>query len=1489
MKHTFKRVLCMLCALVMLLGCFAWSALATEATVDEGDAPSGTMLIGGAQKNKWTIIGTDTTVSVAAAATMGITKSSLGIDLPDSMSLEGLALYMHVTHTADSAALMNKGSGQIELAKDTCDHYEICVSDNQSWVKGENKILIPIGRKGSFTDGSTAPMGRFDLHETINHFRFYSLNAAVATSMVIHEISIVDITGVDTRTPGSLFGDGDTYLQMESALTTPPSSFEASIKMDADIVAYDGMWEIGLPANGRYSSMTTTTGTVGESEAVDGLAADTAYKSYTIPSGNYFGLSDYKFTAIKIPSKYTKDDLALTFWVYWKPSVSGTPFNLYSYIELTSSGKCDVNELCWVTSRAEFKNMKEGWNYIVLPFSEASVSGGEIDVSNINFTRIHGSTNAQYLATCDYELAFTSFKVIALEKQAPEQDENVETETSWSLGLPGAMRVDLQRSGANATPTATNDAYLYESKDPTTGEVTAEDVATYGMPAGLKYVGGTVKGGYEYTYETGETDDEGNPITATALGGGNFGLSGKKITAVSVPDQYTKNDLALVFWLYTSTGSLGVDNGFFQLELTSAGVSDNEEIMFSNTHAGFKNVKAGWNLIVLPLSSPSATTGTLNLKNINYTRLHGDGKMAEDVTIYVSEMSIVAYPQLSDLMEMEYWRLGAAGTARTDTSIYKMTAKSGKTTAQEAITYNMPYNMSWTGGTVPVGGNFGLNQCWSTLNFPKADEYAVNDLALVFWLYTSTGKLADSKFYFELSNSGKDNRELYWTQSHAAFQDLQVGWNRIILPFRTASTEGADPFTLDLPIKYTRIHGSGSATVETDIYVSDLYIMAYDTPQYTIADGHETWRLVNFGKKPNSRGNGSFSVGNVWTNDGTDALQPVDGTVYMKITPTKYETLTGNYNGMTYWNAGFDCNTTNNFILPNLEENHNVNNLVFSFWMYVPNAAMVPTDISTSPNFEFTSDGNNDGPQLEQGRLWQNATVGMPLQNGWNYVELPLSKMTASGGFDLYAMNYLRWSYMCLLANNSSADDYVYFADFRLTSTVKIHEMVDASTIDTTEIYTILSTNDSTDANPIALFVNYDGNPGFFWGDKAFVATDYCAITGDWEDLALTFDEAEKEFTMYANGDVIAVVNAGDATAILPTVGFAIGADVDGSNLLTGYIADVRIWSDVRTQQEIIDNRVEDKEAFGAVENGLTAQTEGLIGAWTLVGGIDYVLETKPDISASGIDLIYHGSRVDQWELDYEIPTDVIGEDYYSIVFIGDTQNLIGSKNGEWQAVGQWIADNIETENIVHVIGAGDTTWNDTVGEYERARKVWDMFTDKVSWSNIIGNHDYPWKNNTQTIRDTTNYATYYGEEYIHSTMGGQYYVGSFNDPYGLSTTENSYYRFTVNGVQWMILQLEYHPRVHVINWANEIARMYPDDNIILTTHGYIGGDSAAYSTHWMTYTKEDVNKGGYIGSLLDPPQEWHYSGIDGMSDKSSEEPIWTHLIYNNTNIKMLL
>jgi len=218
------------------------------------------------------------------------------------------------------------------------------------------------------------------------------------------------------------------------------------------------------------------------------------------------------------------------------------------------------------------------------------------------------------------------------------------------------------------------------------------------------------------------------------------------------------------------------------------------------------------------------------------------------------------------------------------------------------------------------------------------------------------------------------------------------------------------------------------------------------------------------------------------------------------------------------------------------------------------------------------------------------------------------------------------------------------------------------------------------------------------------------------------------------------------------------------------------------------------------------------------------------------------------------------------MVVIPDIQNLsTAAYEKEWMATAGWIADNVDTENIVHVIGLGDSTWSAGTGEYDRARRGYDLFTDKVSWNNVPGNHDYPW---SLEYRSSAGYANAFSEEYLNSTASKGVYQGYFEDPYGRSTVENSYYCFGVNGVRWMVLQLEFAPRQHVIAWANELLAAYADHNVIVVTHGYLDGNGN-YCNCWQTFLEKDEEEGGYMGG--------------------STEVLWENMISNNDNVKMVL
>ncbi len=829
------------------------------------------------------------------------------------------------------------------------------------------------------------------------------------------------------------------------------------------------------------------------------------------------------------------------------------------------------------------------------------------------------------------------------------------------------------------------------------------------------------------------------------------------------------------------------------------------------------------------------------------------------------------------------WTLGTYSGVRYDTNI--LTNKTDTITGVAGIPDGTPY----VGGTVKKGGFFGTKDMTFDVSIPKA--YGAEDLALTFWLYTSTGKV--TKSYIELTSSGKcDVEEICWATTDAEFANLKKGWNKIVLPLNSRSGAGFD----HTRINFTRIWGSqvqgDKATEEFEMYVTEMKVEVYNggassSDGFEMVNGLPTWRVLDFTKSPNNWDGGNITVGKVWKSDGTSAKQPADGTVYMEVKPAK--TLTFDANHAThanedYWKAGFTAGTGNGFIAPNIPKQYKTSDLKFTFWIYIPDADLVPSDIGADcPNFEFTSDGDVDGAEIDYLNMWKR--IG-GLKDGWNYVEIPFSEMDADASFDLYGMNFFRWTYMCSLKDTTGkVNECVRYADFRIVSSVdRTGESAPESdapaggAVSSDDTYMIFS-NAGSDQKPIALYLTAGGNVAWMWGDKSYTS-DFNAYTGEWIDLALVRDMSAGKFLLYANGEMVYEVSAQGTEDIVPTTPHSIAADGKGKGLYEGWIADVRAWSDVRTAAEIKNSRV---PKIGHDTNGLAKNEQGLIGAWYLMGDTNYVLGVIPDTAAAGNTAVFGGSRADDW-VDYQLPTDIIGEDYYTMVLIPDTQELVTGKfTEEWLAAAQWIADNVEKENIVHVIGAGDNTWTDDPAQWEIARAGFDLFSDKVSWSNMTGNHDYPGSclpvdDKTYTRRNSTNYQKYFGMDYIDQTAGADNFVAYFDDPYEISTTENAYYRFTVNGIKWMILQLEYQPRVHVIEWANEVAAQYPDDNIILTTHSYINTDNSDWCTQWMPFTKEDSEIGGYLCSL------------EGASwPNGTTKPIWDKLVYQNTNIKLLL
>lgn len=736
------------------------------------------------------------------------------------------------------------------------------------------------------------------------------------------------------------------------------------------------------------------------------------------------------------------------------------------------------------------------------------------------------------------------------------------------------------------------------------------------------------------------------------------------------------------------------------------------------------------------------------------------------------------------------------------------------------------------------GGRFGFCSKYKGVTTPAiSSEYTKDNLAVAFWIWSEDGTDLPGGVIALSSNGWAGDQELRWLVQDTVNKNLKAGWNYIQLDLSKGTQHGANAFDYT-NINYVYWHSDGSFwTAEKEVRMTDIKLVVKSE---TLTE--HIGILMTAGEHLNAaieNAQGDYiqevSTGTV----GVGEIGPTEGTVYSK-SLVKREGEHGGRFG--FWAAWEGVST------PTIPEKYKQSDLYISFWLYSPDGEALPGGAFAV--------GNNGWSGDNEMRWWADSLISPNLKAGWNYIELGLGEgnySTIIGNFDYTKINHAYWysdgtpwtadkeiritNINLIGKSQESADNTPIVTPIAVTAT----EVEPATLIGNQMIF---SNTNTTDGSAYALYVTVDGNPALLWGTTQYTLENCDVRTGDWVDIKVVHNDDNK-IEFYINGQLKATsATAENDTLAAFATAHCIGADGNGGQLFDGRISEIHLYSD--------------------------GDATDVLGDWPLKGDIQYILETMPDESSNCNTAVFRGSRALDW-IDYEINTNFLGEDYWSILFIPDIQNLTQTVHGYdqvWYSMAEWIVDNLETENVKHVIGAGDSTWDNLDGDYAIAREGFDKFTDLVSWSNMVGNHEYNW---AVDGRDSTRYQEYFGEEYIASSAASNTYVASFDDPAGLTTTENSYYRFSVNGVKWMILQLEYYPRLSVLEWAEEIARSYPEDNIILTTHGYIGGNG--------NYITSGNPKGINSGSASD--------GADHLG--ATTEPIWNTYLKDCENIKLIL
>ena len=284
-------------------------------------------------------------------------------------------------------------------------------------------------------------------------------------------------------------------------------------------------------------------------------------------------------------------------------------------------------------------------------------------------------------------------------------------------------------------------------------------------------------------------------------------------------------------------------------------------------------------------------------------------------------------------------------------------------------------------------------------------------------------------------------------------------------------------------------------------------------------------------------------------------------------------------------------------------------------------------------------------------------------------------------------------------------------------------------------------------------------------------------------------------------------------------------------------MGEVRMWSTVRTEQEILQNM----SAY------YTGDKSDLVGQWKFDYSEALVYE---DISGSN-----NGAKI--FAAGF-YKTNIDESEYKNtFVVLPDTQNYV-TKDTSTQSMGdpenndviaEWIVDNVDSKNIITVMHCGDITQNATPLEFEWVYKSYSILDGVLPYLFTMGNHDYPSLGGTGAeIRDASNFNAMWNYDYYAELNKMYNGFGVFEEGH----MENAYIIFSDGVNEFILFVLELSPRDEVLEWADRIAKKHSDKNAILVTHalmkidtkftGEEGVDADAFG--YMLSESSTVNEG---------------------------------------------
>lgn len=316
--------------------------------------------------------------------------------------------------------------------------------------------------------------------------------------------------------------------------------------------------------------------------------------------------------------------------------------------------------------------------------------------------------------------------------------------------------------------------------------------------------------------------------------------------------------------------------------------------------------------------------------------------------------------------------------------------------------------------------------------------------------------------------------------------------------------------------------------------------------------------------------------------------------------------------------------------------------------------------------------------------------------------------------------------------------------------------------------------------------ISDNGVPRFYADNGAIDAkfSETKVNTGEWVHLAIVYRASKSAVLCYVNGELVGTKTVSMTAPLDTSHKMCLGGDhrTNNEQYFKGKIASVAVYSDERNSDEIKS----DMTSYG---------TDALIAHYELPATA--VIKIN-DLSGNG----YDQTRPVVWMSESEI--EPLDDFAYSFAVIGDTQRIAYNYKDRFGEIYQWILDNAEDNNTQFVMGLGDITETSSDAEWTAAMNAITKLDGKISYSLVRGNHDSV---------DTFN-------RYVSMEKYGSVIDGSYE-----GDMRNTYQKFSVGDVKYMVFTLDYGASNKVLAWAKEIIDANLDYNVILTTHAYLYRD----------------------------------------------------------------